>query len=40
MSLMALNRNSPLSRLTNRLPNPEDPRTLGANTAMPSISNA
>ena len=32
MSLTALTRNGPLSRFTNRFPNPAEPRILGAKT--------
>ena len=35
MSLTPSKRSAPLSRLTNVFPNPEDPRTFGAKTAMP-----
>ena len=35
MSLTPSKRSAPLSRLTNRFPKPEEPRTLGAKTAMP-----
>ena len=35
MSSIASNRNAPLSKLTKRLPKPDEPRTFGAKTAMP-----
>ena len=35
MSRTASTRSAPLSRLTKRLPKPDEPRTLGANTPMP-----
>ncbi len=40
MSLTPSTRSAPLSRLTNLLPKPEEPRTLGAKTAMPRESSA
>ena len=33
-------RSAPLSRLTKRLPKPDEPRTLGAKTPMPRASSA
>ena len=40
MSLTPSTRKAPLSRFTNRFPKPEEPRTLGAKTAMPRESSA
>ena len=35
MSFTAFTRSAPLSRFTNRLPKPDEPRTFGAKTAIP-----
>ena len=40
MSRTPSRRSAPLSRFTKRLPKPEEPRTLGASTAMPRASSA